>query len=77
MKFKTETGSEYELDLDAMTWKRLSRTTASGNLRTSEGALLEKPVVEIGAPVALLGAPIREGAVARLVLTSNVVGIEA
>lgn len=83
IRFRTETGSVYEIVREGptMTWRRLSTTLASGVLRSEEGRLLAWTAVTIGERVELLSEPIvpqpdKHGRNARLVRTSRAVAID-
>lgn len=78
VRFRTETGSTYELSRDAegMRWRRLSATLASGSLRTEGGELLRWPEVQVGERCELLSEPFVPP-FRRLVRTSVVVAIVA
>lgn len=75
LTFKTETGSTYELDKIAMTWKRADKSVDSGKIRQEGGSLTEWPEVRIGYPVHLFDTAILPGHVAHAVRTSLVVHI--
>jgi len=76
LRFRTETGSVYELSRDAegMRWRRASATLSSGVLRSEEGRLLAWPAVAVGHRCGLWSEPVAPPW-ARLVLTSAVVEI--
>jgi len=73
-KFKTETGSIYLVDTDAMTWERLSNTGVSP-IRTETGPLTEVPELVVGRSAELIGPPFVPNAVARAIITSRIVEI--
>lgn len=74
-QFKTENGSTYEIDRDAMTWKRVTKTDASGTIRADMGHLIAPPVVLIGQAATLQDDAIRPGYDAHIVHTSRVLSI--
>lgn len=71
---KTETGSLYELNLSAKTWRRLQRTERSGALRAEGGRIWLIGPVRKGMSLSLAYVPF-DGDVARLLVTSPVVWI--
>ncbi|HLX33819.1 MAG TPA: hypothetical protein VKR30_01105 [Candidatus Limnocylindrales bacterium] len=73
--FRTETGSRYEVDNVARTWRR-TPTLASGVLRSEEGALLDPVRPILGWPVTLVGPVNPDGVTHRTVVTTPVVAIE-
>lgn len=78
VRFRTETGSVYEIARDGrgMRWSRLSATLASGPLRSSSPwPLLRWPRLALGEGVELVGPPYVEDSEARVVLTTRVVEI--
>jgi hypothetical protein len=75
LRLKTETGSTYEIDLDALTWSR-TPTPASGVLRTERGQVTSVQIPGIGEPAVILGPPITADSDFRLIVTSHVVDIE-
>ena len=74
-RFTTETGSVYEINRDAMTWRRVSRTDKSGEIRNEGGTLVDFETVRIGEPAFLQDTNVRPGHVAHFVETSRVVAI--
>jgi hypothetical protein len=72
--FRTETGSVYAVsrDAEAMRWRRLSVTLASGVLRSDRGELTEWPNFALGEPCVLLSEPINPPW-DRIVLTTRIV----
>ncbi len=75
MKFRTETGSIYDLDQEKMTWKRLSTTDNSGQIRNEHGHLLVWPLLVIGHSAQLEDDTIKAGYDKHMVATSRVTEI--
>jgi hypothetical protein len=75
IRFRTETGSVYLVDNDAMRWQRLRTTLASGVLRSEGGPLSAPVVVEVGQAVVLLGPPFAPGLGPRVVITTAVTAV--
>ena len=81
VKFKTETGSLYEIfrdDEDNLNWARLSEPQYEGDnpLRTKVGPLSVMPVIVENAPAIMIGPPLSEGMDLRAITTSNVISME-
>jgi len=75
-RFRTETGSVYEIDNEDMSRKRASATLAGGVLRSDGGELVEPVIPLIGEPVVFAAlSPFRKGA-QRFVVTTMVVAVE-
>jgi len=74
--FRTETGSRYEIDHVAMTWRRTTATLGSGVLRSEGGRLLMPVRPKVGSRVVLVGPPFAEGLGPRLVFRTRIVAIE-
>lgn len=74
--FRTETGSRYEVDNRARTWRR-TPTLASGVLRSEEGSLTEPVFPVLGWPVVLIGERNPDGETNRVVVTTRVVEVKA
>jgi hypothetical protein len=74
VRFRTETGSIYELVRDAgeMRWKRLSATLASGPLRSDNGVLTAWPDFTLGEPCVLWSEPMNPPW-DRIVMTTRIV----
>lgn len=72
---KTETGSLYLIDQKKGTWKRVSATENSGDLRTDEGTFYEISL-KVGEGMAMLGPPLSDDVDGRFLYTSDVVEIE-
>jgi hypothetical protein len=72
---ETRSGSVYVLDNVKMTWYRETETDDSGPLRTDGGDLSSFPAIKLDEPMLLLGPPIREWAVGRVIATTPVVKI--
>ncbi len=80
-KFKTETGSHYEIfrdEEDNLNWARLSEPEYEGDLplRTKVGPLHQMPNIVLNAPVIMLGPPLTEGMDLRAITTSHAVSVE-
>jgi hypothetical protein len=75
MKFKTESGSVYEVDTDKMTWRRESTTDRSGTIRNEHGDLLFAPDIVIGEPCELQDTSVLPGHGLHFVVTSRVTEI--
>lgn len=75
VRFRTQTGSRYEVDNVALTWRR-TPTLASGVLRSESGQLLAAVKPVLGESVVLIGPPFEDGLGNRRVLTTPVVEIE-
>jgi hypothetical protein len=77
---RTESGSLYLIDGERwtsgaglpLTWERVEETKDSGLLRTDGGDLVNYPEIKLGQPMLLLGPPIVEWAVGRLIMTTPV-----
>ena len=72
---RTQTGSIYQIDTEAMTWTRLESTEHSGRLRTDGGALSCEPEIKLGERMIILGPPITPWTYGRIILTTPVVEI--
>ena len=72
---RTATGSTYEIDCAALTWRRVP-TLRSGILRSESGPLVAVRPVEIGSPALLVCPPFRPGGPTRAIVTSPVVAID-
>ncbi len=80
---KTENGSLYVIHGDYMTkgsgepltWERIESTKDSGPLRTDGGDLCDFPEYDLGEPLIMLGPPIVDSAVGRVIVTSPIVSI--
>lgn len=75
MTLRTATGSTYEIDCTALTWRRVP-TLGSGVLRSESGPLVAVRPVEIGSPALLVCPPFRPGGPTRAIVTSPVVAID-
>lgn len=75
LRFTTETGSHYAVDLEGGTWSRVP-TLRSGVLRSEEGPLLALLVDAIGRPAILVGPPIVAGGDARYIITTPLVELD-
>ena len=76
MKFMTENGTWYEINKEAMTWKRLKGTDRSGNTRRDEGKLTHWPEIKMGESAILQDKDVLEGMTHHGVITSHVVVIK-
>lgn len=76
VRFTTKTGSTYELDTEAMTWKRLDKTVKSGTIRNEGGQLVEWPTVQVGSSVRMFDTAVRPGYAQHAVETSEVMSVE-
>jgi hypothetical protein len=74
VRFRTETGSVYEVvrDAEGMRWRRLSATLASGPLRSEQGDLTAWPDLALGERCELWSEPINPPW-PRIVLTTQIV----
>ena len=77
LQIRTMTGSTYILDKDQMTWERVFTALLSGPLRTVSGKLTVWPVIKLGESMDMECPPFVEGAILRLVSTSEVMSITA
>lgn len=75
IRFETLTGSLYELDLGLLVWRRVVRTSRSGDLRMEGGEVIALGPLRVGYSAALLTLPF-DADVMRLLTTSPVVRIE-
>ena len=74
-RFTTENGTVYEINRDAMTWRKVSVTDQSGTTRGTSGHLVEAPQVVVGEPARLWDDDVLPGCSAHCVRTSLVVSI--
>jgi len=74
--FRTQTGSRYEIDNVAMTWRRTTVTLGSGLLRSDGGELLAPVRPEIASRVFLISPPLAAGRGPRVIMPSTIVAIE-
>src|ERR1041385_4195687 len=76
IRFRTETGSVYEIarDAEGKRWRRLSATLGSGVLRSEEGRLRRWPDVRVGRRCLLWSEPIN-APFPRYVVTSRVAAV--
>jgi hypothetical protein len=72
-RFRTTSGSEYQIDSRTMTWKRLITTEWSGRVRKDSGRLIRYPKITVGQPAFLPDTSIAPGAVGHAVMTTEVV----
>lgn len=70
----TKSGSVYEIDLEAKTWRR--PTAGSSNLRTQEGTFINDPEITIGLPIKLICPPLVEEFDGRAIVTTAVTQVE-
>jgi hypothetical protein len=77
IRFRTESGSLYEIDTAAKTWARLEEPNREGSypLRTTSGTYYSINEIEVGFPAQWLSEPIDTTKDVRLVETSRVVEI--
>lgn len=77
-RFRTETGSLYEIDFELKTWARLEQPRYQGAhpLRTMEGTYNQISEIRIDEPVVITGAPLDPAATFRGITTSRVVEIQ-
>ncbi len=75
IRFRTVSGSTYELDEREGTWCRVP-TLGSGNLRSETGRGRIARALVIGEPAVIFGPRIVPGADARIIATSVVVSVE-
>jgi hypothetical protein len=74
-RFRTENGTIYEVDKQAMGWRRISSTPDSGFTRHDGGRLVQWPELEAGARAELFDDDILPGHIMHCVLTSKIVAI--
>ncbi len=76
--FKTETGSEYQLDKNLMTWRRMNISDESGTLRNEYGKLERWPDIVLHEQAILYVAPhpTTPDGYSRVIITSPVVSIK-
>lgn len=74
MRFSTLTGSVYEVDDEARSWKRLTGQTRG--LRTESGEFLQRSAIREGERAQFACEPLTEGATIRIITTSPVTAIE-
>ena len=78
---RTETGSLYKIDDEAMTWERIEATDLSGPIRSQAGVYyelfgeLQDITKQVGKPLTLVMQPIDSRFSGRIIQTSNVVDI--
>jgi hypothetical protein len=65
----------YFIDNAALTWRRLTRSSQSGPLRTESGKLTEPASVALGRSTVLIGPPFAPGLGERLIITTRVTAI--
>jgi hypothetical protein len=77
IKFRTETGSLYEIDYDKKQWSRLEEPKIQGRkpLRTKTGSFNEISDIVVGQPVLIFGPSLTPGTNGRCIRTSYVVEI--
>lgn len=74
MRFSTLTGSVYEVNDAARSWRRLTGQTRG--LRTESGEFLKRSAIREGENAQFVCEPLTEGAVLRIITTSLVTAIE-
>jgi hypothetical protein len=75
LRFRTATGSLYEIDYGAGTWRRVTKTGRSGRLRSEGGELVEQLPLQLGKCARIVFVP-PDVNHRRLLVTSPVVSIE-
>jgi len=77
MKFRTETGSLYEIDHEKKTWTRLQEPNIVGMapLRTATGPFHEISEIKLDCPVRIIGPSLHPERDFRLIQTSRVVEV--
>lgn len=73
---RTTTGSTYVLDKNDLTWTRLFKSPASGQMRTETGKLDHWPNVKVGESLVMIGPALNPHSGGRMIITSKVIGIE-
>lgn len=72
----TESGSIYEIDFEARTWKQTKRDNdaikSNNPLRTTEGAFFAASLPEVGQCFRMMCPPLVKGASMRVIITSPV-----
>jgi hypothetical protein len=75
LRITTTSGSIYELDTVARTWRR-TPSLGSGTLRSEGGPLIALHIAGVGSPAIIWGPPMTDDSEVRLITTSAVVAIE-
>jgi hypothetical protein len=76
IRFKTITGSVYEIDTEHMRWARVTETENSGYVRGETGLLVDIPEVNLGCSVIMICPPVDDRYVGRLIITGAVMEVE-
>jgi hypothetical protein len=76
VRFRTMTGSRYEVDNANRSWRRTDVTLGGGRLRSESGRLVRVTAPEVGLHALLVGPRLHGGSGVRIVTTSPVVVIE-
>lgn len=74
-RFATASGSLYEIDHAAKTWRRLAHAPKSRFVRTPEGHFTSVSPIQVGAPVRLVCPPLLPGTDLRIIETTPVARI--
>jgi hypothetical protein len=74
-KIRTRSGAEYTIDLETKTWERVPGVESSW-IRTQSGEFTSISPIKIGHSVTMTCPPITEGAIGRLIVTTEVVCVE-
>jgi hypothetical protein len=75
-KFRTESGSLYEIDYVNRTWARLQHNEAvSPFVRTPDGTFDNVPEIVVGRPVIITGPSLTPGGLFRIIQTTPVTEI--
>lgn len=75
MTITTESGSQYEIDDAARTWRRLRIGNPRATTRTSEGVFWDRSEIILGEPFTMTGESL-SGVGIRLIGTTPVVAVE-
>lgn len=75
MKFRTKSGSIYELSKTTMTWTRTNATELSGKIRSETGRLIDWPDVRVGERAVLVDDSVMPGFDGHAVFTTEVAEI--
>lgn len=72
---RTETGSLYHIDCEALTWERSESTDKSGYLRTDGGTITSYKEPKLGQPFILLCPALVPMTFCRIIMTTAVISI--
>lgn len=75
LRFRTMTGSEYEINSTAMAWRRCSMTPMSGRIRDESGHLVSWPNIKVGEEAHLEDSNIQPGCYRHIIRTTTVMKI--